>query len=172
MLILFYLFNIFSIFFTILILINQSPVYALLYLVLLILSISGNFFILGSYFLGTLEIIIYAGSIIVLFLFIIMLIGHYYISYNKFFNKNTYKKNIFFIFCLIFILFFLLFKFFFQSNKIIFFHFISIKNISFCLFRKYFFLVELVSLILLTSVFLICFFIKKNTSNFFIITKD
>ncbi|WP_075431782.1 NADH-quinone oxidoreductase subunit J [Buchnera aphidicola] len=160
--ILFYFFSFFSVLWIFLILINNNLIYVLLYFVLFIFSLSGIFFTLGSYFLGALEIIIYAGSIVVLFLFIIMLI-----DFNKNLSIYPFRKffslNNIFLFCFFIpVISFLYFQYNIISKQNIFFRIISIKDIGFCFFRKYCFLIELASLLLLSSVILVCFFIKNN----------
>ncbi|MBZ2279920.1 NADH-quinone oxidoreductase subunit J, partial [Buchnera aphidicola] len=50
-------------------------IYALLYLIISFLSVSAIFFFLGAFFIGALEIIIYAGAIMVLFIFVIMMLN-------------------------------------------------------------------------------------------------
>jgi NADH-quinone oxidoreductase subunit J len=52
-----------------------NAVHALLYLILSFLSIALIFFILGAPFIAALEIIIYAGAIMVLFVFVVMLLN-------------------------------------------------------------------------------------------------
>ncbi len=54
---------------------RHNPVHALLYLVISLLSLSVIFFLLGAPFAALLEIIIYAGAIMVLFIFVIMLLN-------------------------------------------------------------------------------------------------
>lgn len=54
---------------------HTSPVHALLYLIISLLAISGVFFSLGAYFAGALEIIVYAGAIMVLFTFVVMMLN-------------------------------------------------------------------------------------------------
>ena len=53
---------------------RRSLVYAVVYLVLSFFGTSMLFYLLGAPFLAAMEIIIYAGAIMVLFLFIIMMI--------------------------------------------------------------------------------------------------
>jgi NADH-quinone oxidoreductase subunit J len=60
---------------TILVITRHNPVHALLYLVISLLSVSMIFFLLGAPFAALLEIIIYAGAIMVLFIFVIMLLN-------------------------------------------------------------------------------------------------
>ncbi len=54
---------------------GRHAVHALLYLILSLLSVAVIFFLLGAPFIAALEVIIYAGAIIVLFLFIIMMLN-------------------------------------------------------------------------------------------------
>jgi NADH-quinone oxidoreductase subunit J len=60
---------------TIMVISRHNPVHALLYLIISLLSISVIFFLLGAPFAALLEIIIYAGAIMVLFIFVIMLLN-------------------------------------------------------------------------------------------------
>ncbi|MGJ3243056.1 MAG: NADH-quinone oxidoreductase subunit J [Opitutales bacterium] len=55
--------------------VKQNAVHALLYLIVSFLSVGVIFYLLGAPFLAALEIIIYAGAIIVLFLFVVMLLN-------------------------------------------------------------------------------------------------
>src|SRR4028119_921420 len=55
--------------------INTHPVHSALYLVLTFLGLSVFFFQLQAPFLAFVQIIVYAGAIMVLFLFVIMLLG-------------------------------------------------------------------------------------------------
>lgn len=54
---------------------STSPVHALLYLIVSLLAVSGVFFSLGAHFAGALEIIVYAGAIMVLFVFVVMMLN-------------------------------------------------------------------------------------------------
>jgi NADH-quinone oxidoreductase subunit J len=54
---------------------RSNAMHALLYLVISFLAISLVFFTLGAPFIAALEVIIYAGAIMVLFLFVIMLLN-------------------------------------------------------------------------------------------------
>lgn len=60
---------------TVMVITRHNPVHALLYLVISLLSLSVIFFLLGAPFAALLEIIIYAGAIMVLFIFVIMLLN-------------------------------------------------------------------------------------------------
>ncbi len=70
---------------TFLVITRNNPVHALLYLVISFLGISMIFFLLGAAFAALLEVIIYAGAIMVLFIFVIMLLN---------LSKDTGKKEL------------------------------------------------------------------------------
>lgn len=54
---------------------RRNAIHALLYLILSLLAISVIFYILGAHFIAALEVIIYAGAIMVLFIFVIMMLN-------------------------------------------------------------------------------------------------
>lgn len=54
---------------------GTHPVHALLYLIVSLLSVALIFFTLGAPFAGILEIIVYAGAIMVLFVFVVMMLN-------------------------------------------------------------------------------------------------
>ena len=54
---------------------HTNPVHALLYLIVSLLAVSMCFFSLGAPFAGVLEIIVYAGAIMVLFVFVVMMLN-------------------------------------------------------------------------------------------------
>jgi len=58
----------------------RSPVASLLFMVTTLAAMSGTFVLLEAHFLAAIQIIVYAGAIMVLFLFVIMLLnlGHDY----------------------------------------------------------------------------------------------
>jgi NADH-quinone oxidoreductase subunit J len=53
---------------------SRSPVTSAMFLVLTIVSMAGLFVLLHAFFLAAVQIIVYAGAVIVLFLFVIMLL--------------------------------------------------------------------------------------------------
>jgi NADH-quinone oxidoreductase subunit J len=63
---------------TVMVITQLNAVRALLYLIVSLLSVAVIFFRLGAPFIAALEVIIYAGAIMVLFIFVIMLLnlGH------------------------------------------------------------------------------------------------
>lgn len=52
-----------------------KPVYALIYLIVSLLAVAVVFFTLGAPFAAALEVIVYAGAIMVLFVFVVMLLN-------------------------------------------------------------------------------------------------
>lgn len=54
---------------------RRNAVHALLYLVVCLLSVAMLFFLLGAAFAAVLEVIVYAGAIVVLFVFVVMLLN-------------------------------------------------------------------------------------------------
>ncbi len=52
-----------------------QPIHALLYLVVSLLAVAVVFFTLGAPFVAALEVIVYAGAIMVLFIFVVMLLN-------------------------------------------------------------------------------------------------
>jgi NADH-quinone oxidoreductase subunit J len=73
--ILFYIASFLAIWATLMMIINKNAVHALLYLIASLLAVSVIFFILGAPFAAALEVIIYAGAIMVLFVFVIMMLN-------------------------------------------------------------------------------------------------
>jgi len=54
---------------------NTNPVHALLNLIVSLLAVAGVFFAIGAAFAGALEVIVYAGAIMVLFVFVVMMLN-------------------------------------------------------------------------------------------------
>ena len=60
---------------TVLVLTRLNVVHALLFLVLSLIAVAVAFFALGAPLVGALEIIVYAGAIVVLFVFVVMMLN-------------------------------------------------------------------------------------------------
>jgi NADH-quinone oxidoreductase subunit J len=60
---------------TLLMLTRLNVVHALLYLIVSLLSVAAVFYTLGAPFVAALEVIIYAGAIMVLFIFVVMMLN-------------------------------------------------------------------------------------------------
>lgn len=54
---------------------NRNAIHGLLFLILSLLAISVIFYILGAPFIAALEVIVYAGAIMVLFIFVVMMLN-------------------------------------------------------------------------------------------------
>jgi NADH-quinone oxidoreductase subunit J len=55
--------------------ITKNPVYSVLSLILTFFAIAGHYFLLNAQFLAAVHIIVYAGAIMVLFLYVIMMLN-------------------------------------------------------------------------------------------------
>ncbi len=73
--VIFYLAAALAVFSTVMVITRSKAVHALLYLVVSLLSLALVLFVLGAPFVAALEVIIYAGAIMVLFLFAVMLLN-------------------------------------------------------------------------------------------------
>lgn len=72
----FYFIAFVTVFFAVMVIAAKNPVHSVLYLVLTFFGISANYiFILDAPFVGIVNIIVYAGAIMVLFLFVVMLLN-------------------------------------------------------------------------------------------------
>jgi NADH-quinone oxidoreductase subunit J len=60
---------------TVMVITRRNAVHALLYLIVSLLAVAVVMLLLGAVFVAALEVIIYAGAIMVLFVFVVMLIG-------------------------------------------------------------------------------------------------
>ncbi len=54
---------------------RKNPVHSILWLIVVFFTISGNYILLNAQFLAIVNIIVYAGAIMVLFLFVVMLMN-------------------------------------------------------------------------------------------------
>src|SRR5579884_3351142 len=72
---LFYIAALVAVVATVLTLTRLNPVHALLYLIVSLLAVAVTFFTLGAPLVAAFEVIIYAGAIMVLFVFVVMLLN-------------------------------------------------------------------------------------------------
>jgi NADH-quinone oxidoreductase subunit J len=72
---LFYFFSILAIFASVMVLMSKKPIHSVLYLTLAFLAIAGHFILLNAQFIAIVNVIVYAGAIMVLFLFTVMLLN-------------------------------------------------------------------------------------------------
>ncbi len=73
--ILFFFLSALAIVSAIMVLVSKNPVYSVLWLVAVFFAISGHYILLNAQFLAIVNMIVYAGAIMVLFLFVIMLMN-------------------------------------------------------------------------------------------------
>ncbi len=73
--ILFWFLSVLAIFSGIMVLISKNPVHSVLWLILVFFAISGHYILMNAQFLAIVNLIVYAGAIMVLFLFVIMLMN-------------------------------------------------------------------------------------------------
>ena len=73
--ILFWLLSVIGLFSALMVISSKNPVYSVLWLIATFFSISGHYILLNAQFLAIVNIIVYAGAIMVLFLFVIMLMN-------------------------------------------------------------------------------------------------
>ncbi len=74
-LIVFILLSIMSLGSALMMLFSKNPVKSILWLIVLFFSISGHYILMNAQFLAVVNIIVYAGAIMVLFLFVVMLMN-------------------------------------------------------------------------------------------------
>jgi NADH-quinone oxidoreductase subunit J len=72
--ILFYIFSALVLLCGALVILNRNPVNSAMFLVLSIISMAALFVLLHAFFLAAVQVLVYAGAVIVLFLFVIMLL--------------------------------------------------------------------------------------------------
>src|SRR6478752_9719440 len=73
--IIFWFLSVLSIVSAINVVISKNPVFSVLWLIVTFFAISGHYILLNAQFLAVVNIIVYAGAIMVLFLFVIMLMN-------------------------------------------------------------------------------------------------
>jgi len=71
----FYLSGLVAVLATVGVIFGTSPVHAVVYLIVSLIAVALVFFALGAPFAGALEIIVYAGAIMVLFVFVVMMLN-------------------------------------------------------------------------------------------------
>lgn len=72
---LFYFLSFVAVLCALMVILSRNPIYSVLYLILTFFAIGGHYILLNSQFLFAVHIIVYAGAIMVLFLFVIMLLN-------------------------------------------------------------------------------------------------
>jgi len=71
----FYLFSTIAVFSAMMVTISRNTVYSVFFLILVFVSISTLFIMIGAEFLGMIMLIVYVGAVAVLFLFVVMMLN-------------------------------------------------------------------------------------------------
>jgi NADH-quinone oxidoreductase subunit J len=71
----FYFLAFLAIFSGMMVILSKNPVYSVLYLIMTFFCIAGHYLLLNAQFLAAVHVIVYAGAIMVLFLYVIMMLN-------------------------------------------------------------------------------------------------
>src|SRR3954468_16032230 len=71
----FYFLSFVSILCALMVVVSKNPIHSVLYLILTFFAIAGHYILLNAQFLAAVHIIVYAGAIMVLFLYVIMMLN-------------------------------------------------------------------------------------------------
>ena len=71
----FYFFSIIAVFAAIMVVVSRNTVYSVFFLILVFVSVSILFIMIGAEFLGMIMLIVYVGAVAVLFLFVVMMLN-------------------------------------------------------------------------------------------------
>lgn len=150
----FYLMALVAIISTIRVVTNTNPVHALLSLIVSLLAVASIFLIVGAPFAGALEVIVYAGAIMVLFVFVVMMLnlGQATIEQErKWLTSSAWAWPAGLSFILGATLVWVLLPEFTHSEKLLGTKIIEPKQVGISLFTQYLLLVEVAALLLLAS---------------------
>ena len=71
----FYFFSIITVFAAVMVTVSRNTVYSVFFLILVFISVSILFIMIGAEFLGMIMLIVYVGAVAVLFLFVVMMLN-------------------------------------------------------------------------------------------------
>jgi NADH-quinone oxidoreductase subunit J len=130
---------------------RRNAIHALLYLVLSLLSVAGIFYTLGAAYAAVLEIIIYAGAIVILFVFVVMMLN---INQSSKEEKESMRLKFWIIPILLSLILLgeFFYAFFEKNSDIITLKVIGAKEVGISLFSEYLFVVELAGILLLAAI--------------------
>ncbi|MDP4269917.1 MAG: NADH-quinone oxidoreductase subunit J, partial [Bacteroidota bacterium] len=72
---LFFILSFMAIYGAVMVLISKKPIHCVLYMTMTFFTLAGHYILLNAQFLAVVHIIVYAGAIMVLFLFTVMLLN-------------------------------------------------------------------------------------------------
>ena len=85
----FYFFSTIAVFAAVMVTVSRNTVYSVFFLILVFISISVLFIMIGAEFLGMIMLIVYVGAVAVLFLFVVMML-----NINEQLTKQSRKKGL------------------------------------------------------------------------------
>jgi len=85
----FYFFSSVAVFSAVMVTISKNTVYSVFFLILVFVSVSILFIMIGAEFLGMIMLIVYVGAVAVLFLFVVMML-----NVTEKINKNIVRKGL------------------------------------------------------------------------------
>jgi NADH-quinone oxidoreductase subunit J len=149
---LFYISSVIAIVATIMVITRHHPIHALLYLVVSFLAIAMIFVAIGAPFVGVLEVIIYAGAIMVLFIFVVMMLNLDKVTSEQ--EKQWLKPNVWIGPSILSVLLlgemvYLLLQ---TDHPVTDLHIVEPKQVSLSLFGKYVIGVELIGFLLMAGI--------------------
>ncbi|WP_446083322.1 NADH-quinone oxidoreductase subunit J [Acinetobacter sp. 1125_18A] len=150
----FYLMALVAIVSTIRVVTNTNPVHALLSLIVSLLAVAGIFLIIGAPFAAALEVIVYAGAIMVLFVFVVMMLNlgqHTVDQERKWLTSDAWAYPALMSFLLGLCLVWVLGSDYTQHGAVLGTQVIGPKAIGQALFTHYLLLVEVAAMLLLAA---------------------
>lgn len=158
----FIIFSVLSIISSLGIIFNSKKIVTIIYFLIFIISISCLYFSLGMYFVGSLEMIVYSHTIIVILILFFMLV-------DKSIDVSKLKLNYrIFSYIISLLMFSFLFYSIYTSNydiNPITQNIIHDKDIGNVLFKEYFIVVELSSILLIAALVIILHLLTNNKKN-------
>jgi NADH-quinone oxidoreductase subunit J len=152
MLITFYIAAVVAVISTFMVITRTNVVHALLYLVVSLLSAAIIFFVIGAPFIAALEVIIYAGAIMVLFIFVVMMLnlGKQAVEQeSQWLNPKAWIGPIILVLILFFEFFYLILT---STSAIIESAMVTPKEVGMALYSNYLLGVELSAMLLLAGI--------------------
>ncbi len=130
---------------------NRNAIHALLYLIISLLSISVIFYITGAPFIAALEVIVYAGAIMVLFIFVVMMLN---IGLEEEFENKWLRRDMWIIPVILAIILLIIFVFALKGlhaglpDSMV----IGPKQVGISMFTTYLIAVEIAAVLLLAGI--------------------
>ena len=150
----FYLMALVAIVSTIRVVTNTNPVHALLSLIVSLLAVAGIFLIIGAPFAAALEVIVYAGAIMVLFVFVVMMLNlgqHTVDQERKWLTSDAWAYPALMSFLMGLCLVWMLGSDYTQTQHVLGTQMVGPKEVGQALFTHYLLLVEVAAMLLLAA---------------------